>query len=661
MNLRKSLIRMSIKKQIFFGIYAIFFISCFNIFLYISIISIVILSVEYNIVKNDMERKDNISLEQTKSLMDLVTTTLIEQIKNEINLLRAITDNFNDTNFDYYNINNYNNNFYSFNSNYNDKLLNLLSPILEKTLEIHSFNINNIRLFDYFFLIENYNLVHYPFKENFPFKNLKNILNLEELIKEILIRFNETHLTSFLNMNNYIKKEALNHNEIFIKNPALLFFKKNNESELLNDSLNYIFSLSLSMNNFNDISNFTQNFGKFKNMIWLNSQTLIFNSVIESYLTRIPNVYDFLIIDTKTNETISTQECYILNAFQYLYTKSERKIENSENLTYPTINYCFNNLFSQHLKDPIYFQDLSEYDIQKKQFTFSQYSYQNYSNSKYDFNSKIIFKSFQFKTPSKYIRKVIKSNYYLSFTLMHYIVKIQNKIYIYHSKIKDIFINNFIIIYFCNGIIWFLIFIILTIFIFIESNNISKPIKILIKSISSSHYPNDIKLKNLDEISYKEDKDINDLFKICKKLIIGGFKHKDNYYKKHSLNVYNNISIVKTNNMMFNEYEIESKKDKKYKDIFGEEDINNKKNNNFENEVYHKFSSPSLEETIRKNIDKKIKNYDPNTQFLLQSTNNIEYKLLIMAHKDVENYLPSNNLYKLYEEEFLNKKKKKIK
>lgn len=32
-----------------------------------------------------------------------------------------------------------------------------------------------------------------------------------------------------------------------------------------------------------------------------------------------------------------------------------------------------------------------------------------------------------------------------------------------------------------------------------------------------------------------------------------------------------------------------------------------------------------------------------------------------MAHKDVENYLPSNNLYKLYEEEFLNKKKKKIK
>ena len=131
--------------------------------------------------------------------------------------------------------------------------------------------------------------------------------------------------------------------------------------------------------------------------------------------------------------------------------------------------------------------------------------------------------------------------------------------------------------------------------------------------------------------------------------------------KKHSLNVYNNISIVKTNNMMFNEYEIESKKDKKYKDIFGEEDVNNKKNNNFEKEVYHKFSSPFLEERIRKNIDKKIKNYDPNTQFLLQSTNNIEYKLLIMAHKDVENYLPSNNLYKLYEEEFLNKKKKKLK
>jgi hypothetical protein len=110
--------------------------------------------------------------------------------------------------------------------------------------------------------------------------------------------------------------------------------------------------------------------------------------------------------------------------------------------------------------------------------------------------------------------------------------------------------------------------------------------------------------------------------------------------------------------MIFNEYEFESNKDKKYKDIFDDEE-NIKTNNNFEKEIYHKFNSKSLNEEIKKKVKQKFKIYDSETQLLLNSTNNLEYQLLIMAYKDIENYLPNNNLYKLYSNEFPNKKNKK--
>ncbi len=273
-------------------------------------------------------------------------------------------------------------------------------------------------------------------------------------------------------------------------------------------------------------------------------------------------------------------------------------------------------------------------------------------------NMIIMIESIRIITPSKYIRKLINSNYYYSFGLMNFIIKIQNKMLCYQSKIKDIFINIFIIILFNNCIIWFVIFIIIIIFIYIESNNISKPIKILIQKISSNNDTNEVKLNDLDDISYKEDKDINDLFGICKKLIIGGFKNKNNYYKKNTLNIYNNVSIIKTNNMIFNEYEFESNKDKKYKDIFDDEE-NIKTNNNFEKEIYHKFNSKSLNEEIKKKVKNKFKIYNSEIQILLNSTNNLEYQLLIMAYKDIENKIPNNNLYKLYSNEFPKKKKTK--
>ena len=646
---------MSIKKQIYFGIFGISFLSCINMFLLLFVICFIILSNQLLIIQKDLDMRDNNSLVEIGQLVDLISATLIEQIKNEIYLIRLILDNYNNTNYYYYfDIKNYNNKFYSDNNDIHNTLLNLLSPILQKTLEINSYNLNDIQLFEHFFILQN-NLTYFPYNKDENILQKINNINSEKLSSEILNRVKNTYLVSFF-LIHYDIIEKINAEEFFLKNPALIFFKKNVESRLLSQFLNYTYAISLKIDKINDISRNIEYNNNVKNIIWLNFKTSIFNSVTKAYLNKLSNVYDLIVIDKITNETISYEQCFFLNKLQYLYLKNENNIEISNELLYPTINKCFNNEFFQKLLS----QKIDYNEIQKFQFTFSTYSYNNYSESKYDYNDRIVFKSIRIITPSKYIRKLINSNYYYSFGLMNFIIKIQNKMLCYQSKIKDIFINIFIIILFNNCIIWFVIFIIIIIFIYIESNNISKPIKILIQKISSNNDTNEVKLNDLDDISYKEDKDINDLFGICKKLIIGGFKNKNNYYKKNTLNIYNNVSIIKTNNMIFNEYEIESNKDKKFKDIFDDEE-NIKTNNNFEKEIYHKFNSKSLNEEIKKKVKNKFKIYNSEIQILLNSTNNLEYQLLIMAYKDIENKIPNNNLYKLYSNEFPKKKKQKDK
>ena len=66
--------------------------------------------------------------------------------------------------------------------------------------------------------------------------------------------------------------------------------------------------------------------------------------------------------------------------------------------------------------------------------------------------------------------------------------------------------------------------------------------------------------------------------------IVGGFKQKEFYKRNNAMNVYNNVAVVKTNNLMINEYEIESKKDEDYHEIFKDEEVRANKNL-FEKEV----------------------------------------------------------------------------
>ncbi len=98
-------------------------------------------------------------------------------------------------------------------------------------------------------------------------------------------------------------------------------------------------------------------------------------------------------------------------------------------------------------------------------------------------------------------------------------------------------------------------------------NNLTKAIKNRRTSTKNQNSKIEAK-KNLDNINYPDDKDINDLFQICKSLIKGGFSN-DNANVSQGLknkqktmeiicNAYNNIAYVKSNNLIIQEDIIEN-------------------------------------------------------------------------------------------------------
>ena len=104
------------------------------------------------------------------------------------------------------------------------------------------------------------------------------------------------------------------------------------------------------------------------------------------------------------------------------------------------------------------------------------------------------------------------------------------------------------------------------------------------------------------------------------------------------MNVYNNVAVVKTNNLMINEYEIESKK----------------------KEVYKKFETEKLKNAMKEFYCRKFEKLEQKAKNeFTKKEKNDDCKFLRMVNKDIEEYLPINNLYKLYTEEMLKKDKSK--
>jgi hypothetical protein len=187
----------------------------------------------------------------------------------------------------------------------------------------------------------------------------------------------------------------------------------------------------------------------------------------------------------------------------------------------------------------------------------------------------------------------------------------------------------------------------------------------LIKNISLSQSNYNIDEIKLEQIYYQEDKDINDLFQLCQKLIIGGFKKKVNKQKKNKLNVYNNISRVKTNNMAINENQIIIQRNQKYNEIFEKGEDKQNINDTFKQDIFYKYKSKDFDNKIKNYESKRLKriSIDKKEEMEKLKNKNNEYKMFYYINKELEGFLPYNNMYKFYYERFsskTNKKKKKL-
>ena len=277
----------------------------------------------------------------------------------------------------------------------------------------------------------------------------------------------------------------------------------------------------------------------------------------------------------------------IINQFSCIYivqqelSKTEISLEKLHSFNITQCDITFNDDFNNYIKNgptqiDIYDRrkikvEILKYDIKYIYFNLTNEGeyideeYSLYYNKKNEKNKKLSkfsksYKIYQGMYPTDtlnsftnvFLNNLVTVNFYFSnlFSSYYDIDNIQ--------KICNVFFKE---VLYPSLILWAIVLLIIMIIVFKISDSISDPIDKLIQSVSMNNKSSKELNKYLKNISYKDDSTINDLFVLCKKLIIGGFKREgdeDIQQKKKikSINAYNNISLVKTNNMIINESEI---------------------------------------------------------------------------------------------------------
>ena len=551
--------------------------------------------------------------------------------------------------------------------NFTKKKLYFLIPILDMSLDIRGYNKDNLVIFKKFIFYENnaYYLYKYN-KTNFEL-NFSQKLSPEKLINNTLTLFiNEISLIEELNE---IKVNQITNYDFFKKNAFVVSpsFEKKLLIDPLNSRLEQFFqfgSFFFSENNVKDNENFDINKINKDNLLNYLSFCLRINDLayyILNFIQRNGGIF-VIIINNDLNSVASKSICNVVNYTNLTY--SDYTINN--NLTFTLdylgidvsqiteINSCFDNKDVQNIIN--YGKD---YDYKTKILA----NIYHYSYNK-DINDDIKVKIIRVLSPNKVIKSFTNLKFLSSNSAYFIVIKIYNNIMIISTLIDRITYKGIIYLILLTFILWAIIYICIFIKLYLVADRISSPIRKLIKNISLSQGSFNNNGTNFEKIYYKEDKDINDLFQLCQRLIIGGFRKKNYIKKQNKMNVYNNISKVKTNNMIINENDIITQRNQKYKEIFERGNESKKKKDKFKDEIYHQYKNNDLELKI-KNYEKiKNKNFTSDKKEEIENlkTKDNEYKMFYYINKEIEGYLPYNNLYKCYYEEFskkVNKKKKK--
>ena len=517
-------------------------------------------------------------------------------------------------------------------SDYEIKYCKLILPIIKATLNQKMIGDNCTFSSFQFFLGKNKSLIYQPknsSKNNDTMLILKYVENslifhnkLKCLINNLTIFLDNFFVKEILNLNSFIFSESQKNKYSFTLYSSISFNINETFMDCEYESIENKFISGVILNFNEDIieniiksilKNVTDNIFVIMFSMNLNNNQLQLEKLLTPDMYTIIHKYAYLNNDTKENEAKILNESFeknknILNqnlllrdkfSFNIYSNNSDNKIEQKnsfillkshypKNLTDIDINTIIN--FLKILNEFENNKNVSNQNLLlRDKLSFNIYT-NNSDNKIEQKNSFTSLKSYYQKN-LKEITSTPDLNINLSNLLItkNYIISKLGELN-YNMNIISTQCFYFILLAFIGN---FLIWLVILLFIFITvlkiSHSISDPIDKLIKSVSMSNDGNNLnkenkELKNyLSSISYKDDSTINDLFILCKEIIIGKFKKEDNKKQKMRkvINSYNNISLVKTNNMIIDENEIMENMKNKEINFFEKQNLNKSITNNF--------------------------------------------------------------------------------
>lgn len=347
----------------------------------------------------------------------------------------------------------------------------------------------------------------------------------------------------------------------------------------------------------------------------------------------IPLISNALFIITHlSGEVFISDDCYYLLAYKDLEEPNKNIIN---------INDCFEQTDASFRDN--YLQNISQIDYTKS-YSFIIHGQTQDSkvldpNSDYRFRMSIS----NYPTNSSYILNT--SKFIIETSYINYIIYNNNRKYSQKNILSQICVRYFIIIALFNYLLWGILIIYIFIRVLFISWKISKPIDDLIQSISQNNSidnqaQDDLK-KKLEKISYKDDYIINELFMLCKKLIIGGFKQFAEQQKKRMKMIQANDT--NTNLLSDKNNSVVRVNECKRKDYFAQ----------LEESSIHESIQSNISISIDSSVDEEISlmKYTPAQKDAKEGTEiGIKQKVNFTSQK---NYLHHGNLNIFQENHFL--------
>ena len=682
--MKKCFIGMSINKQLYFGILGTSFLFCFLCILLILLSSLKLFFHFNDNIKYVYNELDTNIVSLNAEIADIYAQLLFHQgnfetyfyrnyynnLNEEIgrNLLSTINIDDDEINlkFHFYNISGSENCtndekcYFVFGSQLNNetkKKLYILIPTIEISLDTYSFNKEDLKIFNKFNFYEKESgaYISYEYHNNSEIDiNFNDNIQPSTLMNNT-IQYINSSISSIEKLNNIII-ENLTYKEFFDDNIITLFAPKG--SQLIFDPYNnygqqtFHFASILFNNTAHNIK-IDLNDLCFKNIDNYISFDIKFNYLSYLTLNFIKNNGNFVFLfDKKLSFSASRSICRLNDYTNFSY--SDNSIKESLNLTVYYLQ--INESQFESIDDCLISSEIQEIinDTENNYKLKVLYDIYKYSDGN-DINNHIRMKILRESSPNNYTTSFLNLKFYYSISYYFVVFKIYNNIMILLNMIERLIYRQVAYILLFLFILWVCVFIYVIIKLCLVADRISSPIRKLIKTISLSKANINTEEMKFEQIYYPEDKDINDLFQLCQKLIFGGVKNKINIRKKNKLNVYNNISKVKTNNMAINENLIMIQRNQKYNEIFEKgEDKENIVNDSFKKDLFFKYKNKEFDNKIKNYESKKLKKlpFDKKEEYENIKNKNSEYKMFYYINNCsillLEVYLVKLNLIYYY-------------